>query len=125
MLALHVVGGNFCDVGIDGLVVRLSNVFPMWALPDHMVQVSIRLPAMWATLIRHQLRFVKAVVGSDAASNDGLDSLLLDGILFDSFEVEVHARFFEDFRMLFNERGSGGGDEALRGKGINRRAYAV
>ena len=125
MLTLHVVGSNFRDIGVDGLVVRLSDVIPVWALPDHMVQISVRLPAMWATLIRHQLRFVKAVVGSDAACNDGLDALLLDGILFDPFEVEVDARFFEDFRVLFNERGSGGGDEALRGKGINRRAYAV
>ena len=60
---------------------------------------------MWARTVSSQLRLVEAVVCSDTASDDGVHPLVLDGVLFDGLEVDVHARFFEDVGVLLEEGG--------------------
>ena len=51
---------------------------------------------------------MEAVIGSDAASDDGMDALMLDRIFLSFLKVNVDSNLLGDSRVLLQERGSNG-----------------
>ena len=100
-------------------------MFPMITVPSNMTEGRIIASASGASLLLNESSLVEPVIGSNAARNDRLNPVLLDGVILDCRPIDILARFIQELLILFKDGGSPSFRECIRCKSIDRIANAV